>query len=72
MDFNTTLMIKLLLITRYKFGYMVPSKCKKVAVDVIDFEFPTGLGPCNTSAQAKPPPVDINLKLRSDCKAHVM
>ena len=25
MDFNATLMIKLLLITRYKFGYTVPS-----------------------------------------------
>ena len=72
MDFNTTLMIKLLLITRYKFGYMVPSKCKKVAVDVINFEFPRGLDPGNTSAEAKPPPVDINLKLTPDCKAHVM
>ena len=45
---------------------------KKVAVDVINSEFPRGLDPGNTSAKVKLPPVDINLKLRPDCKAHVM
>ena len=47
-------------------------ECKKVAVDVINSEFPRGLDPGNTSTKAKLPPVDINLKLRPDCKAHVM
>ena len=47
--------------------------CKQIAVDVINSEFPRGLDPGNPhSTKAKPPPVDINLKLRPDCKAHVM
>ena len=39
-------------------------ECKKVAVDVINAEFPRGLdpgSPCST--RAKLPPVDVNLKL---------
>ena len=47
-------------------------ECKKVAVDVINSKFPRGLDPGNHSTKAKPPPVDINLKLRPDCKAHIM
>ena len=47
--------------------------CKQIAIDVINSEFPRGLDPGNPhSTKAKPPPVDINLKLRPDCKAHVM
>ena len=47
-------------------------ECKKIAVDLINSEFPRGLDPGNTTAKMKLPPVDINLKLRPDCKAHVM
>ena len=47
-------------------------ECKKVAVDVINSEFPRGLDPGNHSTKAKLPPVDINLKLRPDCKMHIM
>ena len=47
-------------------------ECKKVAVDIINSEFPRGMDPGNHSSKAKPPPVDINLKLRPDCKAHIM
>ena len=47
-------------------------ECKKVAVDIINSEFPRGLDPGNHSTKAKLPPVDINLKLRPDCKMHIM
>ena len=47
-------------------------ECKKVAVDVINSEFLRGLDPGNHSTKVKPPPVDINLKLRPDCKVHIM
>ena len=47
-------------------------ECKKVAVDIINSEFLRGLDPGNHSTKAKPPLVDINLKLRPDCKAHIM
>ena len=44
-----------------------------MAVDVINSEFPRGLDPGDPyNTKAKLPPVDINLKLRPDCKAHVM
>ena len=46
--------------------------CKRVAVDLINSEFPRGLDPGNSTNSPKPPPVDINLKLRPDCKAHIM
>ena len=48
--------------------------CKKVAVDVINSEFPRGLNPGNPHSTnlPKPPPVNMNLKLRPDCKAHIM
>ena len=47
--------------------------CKKMVVDVLN-EFPTGL---NVPRQMDPhqvylPPVDINIKLRPDCKMHIM
>ena len=47
-------------------------ECKKVAVDFINSEFLRGLDPGNHSTKVKPPPVDINLKLRPDCKVHIM
>ena len=47
-------------------------ECKKVAVDIINSEFPRGLDPGNHSTKVKPPHVDINLKLRPDCKTHIM
>ena len=47
-------------------------ECKKIAVDIINSEFPRVLDPGNHSTKAKPPPVDINLKLRPDCKMHIM
>ena len=47
-------------------------ECKKVAVDIINSEFPRELDPGNHSTKGKPPPVDINLKLRPDCKTHIM
>ena len=48
--------------------------CKQIAVDIINSEFPRGLDPGNSHSTNSPklPPVDVNLKLRSDCKAHVM
>ena len=47
--------------------------CKQITVDVINSEFPRGLDPGDPhSTKAKLPPVDINLMLRPDCKAHVM
>ena len=49
--------------------------CKKMMVDILN-EFPTGLD-IPKQKQMDPhqvylPPVDINIKLRSDCKAHIM
>ena len=49
--------------------------CKKMVVDVLN-EFPTGLD-IPKPKQMDPnqvyiPPVDINLKLRPDCKTHIM
>ena len=50
--------------------------CKQIAVDVINSEFPRGLDPgsvnLHSTKSPKLPPVDVNLKLRPDCKAHVM
>ena len=49
--------------------------CKQIAVDVINSEFPRGLNPSSGnpySTKSQLPPVDINLKLRPDCKAHIM
>ena len=46
--------------------------CKQITVDIIN-EFPKGLEAPNQMNTAKPlPPVDVNLKLRPDCKAHIM
>ena len=45
---------------------------KQITADVINTEFPRGLDPGNSINLPRPPPVDMNLKLRSDCKAHVM
>ena len=47
---------------------------KHITVDITNSEFPRGLDPGNTHSTnlPKPPPVDVNLKLRPDCKAHVM
>ena len=47
--------------------------CKKMVVDILN-EFPTGL---DVPKQMDPhqvylPPVDINIKLRPDCKTHIM
>ena len=47
-------------------------ECKKLAVDVINSEFLRGLDPGNHITKVKLPPVDINLKLRPDCKVHIM
>ena len=48
--------------------------CKQIALDIINSEFPRGLNPGNPHSTnlPKPPPVDMNLKLRTDCKAHIM
>ena len=46
--------------------------CKQIAVDIINSKFLRGLDPGNSTNLPKPPPVDMNLKLRPDCKAHVM
>ena len=45
--------------------------CKKMAVDVIN-EYPKGLSIPNQSTLWLPPPVNIETKLRPDCKAHIM
>ena len=45
--------------------------CKKVATDVIN-EFPKGLSIPNQSTLQPPPPVNIETRLRPDCKAHIM
>ena len=46
----------------------------KITVDVINSEFPRGLDPGNPHSTNLPklPPVNVNLNLRPDCKAHVM
>ena len=48
--------------------------CKQIAVNVINSKFPRGLDPGNPHSTNLPksPPVDVNLKLRPDCKAHIM
>ena len=48
--------------------------CKQITVDIINSEFPRGLGPGDPHSTNLPklPPVDVNLKLRPDCKVHVM
>ena len=48
--------------------------CKQITVDVINSGFPRGLDPGNPHNTNSPklPPVDVNLKLRPDCKAHIM
>ena len=46
--------------------------CKEITVDVINSKFLRGLNPGNYITKAKLPPVDVNLKLRPDCKAHIM
>ena len=49
--------------------------CKQIAVDIINPKFPRGLdpgSPDSTKIKSQTPPVDINLKLRPDCKAHIM
>ena len=46
--------------------------CKQITVDIINSEFPRGLDPGNSINSPKPPPVNVNLKLRPDCKAHIM
>ena len=46
--------------------------CKQITVDIIN-EFPRGLNIPNHRNTAKPlPPVNVELKLRPDCKAHIM
>ena len=45
---------------------------RKLLVDVIN-EFPRGLDMPNQKRNTKPlPPVDVELKLRPDCNAHIM
>ena len=46
--------------------------CKQITVDIINSEFPRGLEVPNLQNPAKLPPVDTNLKLRPDCKAHIL
>ena len=47
--------------------------CKQITVDIINSEFPKGLEvPNQQKNPAKPHPVDTNLKLRPDCKAHIL
>ena len=48
--------------------------CKQITVDIINSEFPRGLGPGDPHSTNLPklPPVDVNLKLRPDYKVHVM
>ena len=47
---------------------------QKKTVDVINSEFPRGLDPGNphSTSLPKPLPVNMNFKLRPDCKAHVV
>ena len=45
--------------------------CKEIAVEALNAEFPRGLDPGSTMQnRLPPPPVDVNTKLRQDCKAH--
>ena len=48
--------------------------CKEVAVEALNAEFPRGMDPAGSTMQNKlpPPPVDINTKLRPDCKQHIL
>ena len=47
--------------------------CKEVAVEALNAEFPRGLDPGSTMQSRLPlPPVDVNTKLRNDCKAHIL
>ena len=48
--------------------------CKEVAAEALNAEFPRGFDPSNTMQNVRPPPppVDINIKLRQDCKAHIL
>ena len=47
--------------------------CKQIPIDVINSEFLRGLDSGNLhGTKLQPPPVDVNLKLRPDCKAHIM
>ena len=47
--------------------------CKEVAVEALNAEFPRGLDPGSTmQSRPPPPPVDINTKLRHDCKQHIL
>ena len=47
---------------------------KEVAVEALNAEFPRGMDPVGSTMQSRPPPppVDVNTKLRQDCKAHVL
>ena len=45
--------------------------CKKITVDVIN-KFPRGLDVPNQRTTQPLPPVDVELKLRPDCKTHIM
>ena len=47
--------------------------CKEVAVEALNAEFPLGLDPGSATVNSHPPlPVDVNTKLRPDCKAHIL
>ena len=48
--------------------------CKEVAVEALNAEFPRGMYPAGSTMQNKPPPppVDVNIKLRPDCKQHIL
>ena len=48
--------------------------CKEVAVEALNAEFPRGLDPGSANVTPPPPlpPVNVNTKLRQDCKAHVL
>ena len=46
--------------------------CKEVAVEALNAEFLRGLDPGSANVRLPPPPVDINTKLRQDCKEHIL
>ena len=48
--------------------------CKEVAVEALNAEFPRGMDPAGSTMQNRPPPspVDVNTKLRPDCKQHIL
>ena len=49
--------------------------CKEVAVEALNTEFPRGLDPAGSTMQNRlppPPPVNVNTKLRPDCKQHIL